>query len=188
MAGRDSTAAFKNEIDNAVIKPRLLIEAEFSSGTVNIWSGIGNLSWDSKTWTGVGELLAISQIDESVDIKVDSITITFQGITAAYKALALDSVDLDNDVTVYMALLDSSDAVVADPEIMFKGKMDEVHMTENGETAIFELTVMNRLAVIDRANEVRYTNQEQQELYSTDTGLRHIVNAERETKWGSTTG
>ena len=183
---RDTTTDFKNEIDNDVIRPRLLIKATFNSGTIYVWNGLGDLSWGGDTYSGLGELLSISDVVESTEIKVENLTITFSALSAAYKALALTEVDLKNSVTIYLALITSAGAVVADPETIFVGNMDEVRLKENGQTAVFDLVVNNRLIETQSSKERRYTNQDQQSIHPTDTGFRHMVNAIKQSKWGST--
>jgi hypothetical protein len=188
MAGRDLTSAFTDEIINDIIKPHVLVEAIFTSATATIWDGIGSISWDGKTWTGVGEFLGITDIEETVETKIGSIKINFSALQPAYKAIALSGVKLSNDVTVYLALLNSSGAVIADPEIVFVGKMDDCKITESDEMAVFELTVANRLVALETSKERRYTKQDQLQLYPADTGLRHVVNADKTIKWGSSVG
>lgn len=186
MVGRNTTTAFKNEVAGDVIRPHILIDAEFSSGTIYVWDGDYDLTWNSNTYLGAGQLLEISPIGETTETKVNDLTISFTGIDSNYKTFALSQVDLDNDVAIRFALLDSSGSVVADPETVFKGKMDEVKLSESAGTSVFELAVQNKLAILRKANSRRYTNRDQQELHAGDTGLRHMVNSEREIRWGST--
>ena len=41
----------------------LLIEMDAPSGSVRAWSGVGTLSWDGKSWEGLGDLLSVSPVE-----------------------------------------------------------------------------------------------------------------------------
>jgi hypothetical protein len=44
------------ELEKSSLKPFLLFEGEFLSGMVRAWSGVGDLTWDERTWVGTGHL------------------------------------------------------------------------------------------------------------------------------------
>jgi len=52
-----------------VVRPIFLVRMVFDSGEspneLNLWSGVGDLSYDSETYTGVGDLLRISSVTET---------------------------------------------------------------------------------------------------------------------------
>lgn len=185
MVGRSNSAAFNAAIAANVVKPRILVDAEFTGGTVYIWNGIGDLTWNSNTYSGVGNLLGVNTVVENLEATPETITIEFEGITAAYKSLALSSVDFKNQVTVRLAVLDTNDAVITDPDVLFIGNMDEVFMSEGKETSKFNLVVVNELSATQRVKERRYTDEDQKSIHSTDTAFRHAANAEKDTRWGS---
>ena len=185
MVGRGNTSAFDAEIIKNSIVPRMLVHAEFDAGDVYVWNGMGDIVWDGNTYLGAGQLLSISAVNESSEIRIESMEIQFQGITAAYKTLALSSVALKNKVTVSFALMDTNNAIITNPDIVFIGNMDEVVLKESGETATFSLIVQNELVETQKIKERRYTDEDQKSLYPTDTLLRHAINAEKQTRWGS---
>ena len=185
MVGRSNTSAFNTAIAENIIVPRRLIDAEFTGGTVYLWDGIGELSWNGNTYLGAGDLLGISEIVESVEVRIESMMISFSGITSSYKSLALQSVDLKNQATVRLALLNSSGAVIAEPDVLFIGNMDSVSLREGGDTARFDLILQNELVKTQKAKERRYTDEDQKSIYPSDTFMRHSLNAEKETRWGS---
>lgn len=185
MVGRGNSAAFDAEVDNDTISPRLLVKAVFASGTIYVWNGIGDISWDSQTWVGIGTLLSIDNVEEGVDLRPNSVTLSLTGVPAAYKSLALSDIRLSNVVDIWFALLDANGAVIVDPDKVFRGYMDEVEFVESPVTCDFRVSIINRLVEMEKVKERRYTEYDQKEIYSTDTGLRHIVNVNRDTPWGS---
>jgi hypothetical protein len=183
MAGRNVTAAFKTAIQGDVVIPVFMVQAEFNQGTVYLWTGRGDITWNSQTWTGSGTLLTCAGIKESSDLKVSEVELQFSALPAAYKALALSGVDAKNAVTVYLGQLDSSLSLIVDPEQIFKGYMDEMGLPEGGK--VFRLTAVNRLAKLQEPKLRRHTHRDQVQRYPNDTSGRHITNTTKESKWGS---
>ena len=77
---RDITTAFKNAIEGSVVKPIVGIELEFSDGTLRFWNGYGNLTMtaggSSKTFNGAGDMLGVSEIEESSTLSMSGVTLT----------------------------------------------------------------------------------------------------------------
>ena len=73
-------------IQAAQVLPAIFIQAQFLTGTVYIWSGYGNISWNGHTWSGVGTLLSISPIDEGSNIEARGISIGLSGLDNAMLA------------------------------------------------------------------------------------------------------
>ena len=48
----------------------IAVKAEFDSGTIRLWSGLGDASIDSETYTGAGDLLSISNVEENLTPKI----------------------------------------------------------------------------------------------------------------------
>lgn len=185
MVGRNNTSAFDTEISGDVIEPRVLIDAGFTGSTLYVWDGIGSIDYNGNTYTGLGDYLSISDVQESTELRTENISISLSGITTAYKSLALQSIEISNPVTVRFALLNSPTSVIADADIIFKGFMDEVKVTESATGATFELDVINELSQAQKVKERRYTDQDHQARHSGDTIMRHAINSKRESKWGS---
>ena len=83
---RDLTTDVANAFSAAQVKPVILAKLEFASGTVRVHSGIGNLTFASETYTGVGTLGTVSDIEETIDESSNSVTLT---LSAASSVLSL---------------------------------------------------------------------------------------------------
>ena len=86
---RDLTASVITQLQSASVEVGILFEGEFASGWVRLWSGIGTLSWDSKTWTGTGNLLGISGIDETAEVRAAGLTVSLSGVPSDLLSAAL---------------------------------------------------------------------------------------------------
>jgi hypothetical protein len=185
MVGRANTSAFNTEIAQDIISPRLLIDASFDGAMVYVWNGIGDTIWDGNTYTGAGNLLGLSAITEGTELKIDSMTIDFEGITTAYKSLALQSIHLRNTVTVRLGLQDGNGAIIADPDIVFIGNMNGAELSDGKDKSMFKINVQNEMHRALQPTERRYTDQDHQQRHTGDTFMRHSVNAEKKSRWGS---
>jgi hypothetical protein len=50
-----------------VVKPAIIVRLDFATGAVRVHSGVGNLSFNSETYTGLGALGAVADIVETID-------------------------------------------------------------------------------------------------------------------------
>ena len=182
---RSLTGGLTTEVTASSLTPIFLMEASFST-PLRLWTGIGDLVWDSKTWTGSGDLVGISTIEETAQLKAPAVTFTLSGIPSSLISLALTEDYQGRDCKVYLAALTSSGAVVSDPYLIFQGLMDVMEMTEDGSNALFKLTVENQLVALERSNVHYYTSQRQKLDYSADEGFDLVVSLQdKEVVWGA---
>lgn len=172
---RDLTTAFETALTADTVRPVLFWEGEFDSGTVRLWSGYGELTWNSETWQGAGTLAGITAIEETGDIKAAGVTFSLSGIPSDMLELALGEVRQGKPVKLWLGLLSLTDgSVIADPDQVFSGRMDVPTIDEGGETSTIAITAENRLVDLERARERRYTHEDQQIDFSGDKGFEYV--------------
>ena len=189
---RDITSAFNTAIIDTVVKPIFAIELEFSDGTLRFWTGYGNITMtaggSSKVFTGLGDLLGISPISESSTLSMQGITVILTGIKSSLISSILSAEYTNRNGTLYMGLLNSSDAVIADVYTLFKGKMDVCNISENGDTSNITLSIESRLVSFELPKERLYTLEDQQVDYPSDLGFEFIPDLQdKEITWGKKT-
>jgi len=189
---RDITSAFKTAITSTVVRPIVACELDFSTGTLYFWNGYGDLSMTvngaSQTFTGLGDLAGISAVSETTEIKASGITLTLTGVKSSLISAALSANYTNRNAYVYLGLFDSSKNVVSDVYTLFSGKMDVLKINEQAETSTIELAVENRLIAFERANERRYTHEDQQVDFSGDLGFEFIPDLQdKPIVWGKET-
>ena len=69
--------------------PIVFYEGEFNSGTVNLWTGLGDIDWDSKTWIGTGNLFTITPLEDATDIRATGITVSLNGMSSEIVSIVL---------------------------------------------------------------------------------------------------
>lgn len=160
------------------------VKLEFASGTLFANNSAVNISYGGDTYLGVGSLGAMNEVEESADTAASMMSLSLNGIDTAILSAALTEDYRNRSATIYVAFLDASDAVIGAPAIVFRGRMDSMS-AEVGDGTNITLQVVNRLADWERTRNGRYTNEEQQKLYSGDKGLEFVVQAvEKEIYWG----
>lgn len=172
---RDITAGMQTEVAAAALSPILLAEMDFSGGFVRVWSGLGDLSWNGYTWTGVGDLAGVSQIAESTDFKANGVQLQLSGIPSAMISVALGEKYQGRPCNIYFGAMDDSGAVVADPFLLFGGSMDTMTISESGETSTIAVSVESRAIDLKRSRERRYTHEDQQIDYPGDLGFEYVA-------------
>ena len=71
---RTLTTAVTNLLDDDVVNPFIAVKIPFPSGAMRVWTGLGDITVDSETYSGVGSFLSISSITESSEVKATGLT------------------------------------------------------------------------------------------------------------------
>jgi len=181
---RGLAAGVISEISASNVQPILFFYGSFATGDVRLWSGLGDISWDGETWIGAGSLISISDIEEPGEIKAQGIVVTFTGIPADFISLVLQSVRQNAVGRVWLGFL-SNGSVVANPWLVFEGRLDVPIIDEQAETCSIAITYESRLIDLSRARSRRHTDQDQQSEYPGDLGMEYIASLqEKEIPWG----
>lgn len=183
---RDLPAALAAGIVAATVSPAILFEGEFDTDTLRVWSGIGDLSWNGYTWTGVGYLGGISDIEETDEIKAAGVTVTLSGVPSELLSLALANLRQNKPGRLYLALRDGdTGALLADPYLAFEGRLDVGEIDEGAQSATIAIKYENRLIDLERARERRYTHEDQQLDYPGDRGFEFVPSLQdAQISWG----
>ena len=171
-------------LNDSVIKPVYFIKFEFPTGTVYLNSSDRNFTISGQEYLGIGLIGSISTIQESSELQANGVKITLSGIPNTYVSIALTSDYQGSPTEITLGFLDSNYVLVDPPFTVFVGKVDTMGIAL-GDTATIELEVENRLIDWERPRISRFTNEEQQNLYSGDKGLEFVDSvAEKELFWG----
>ena len=195
-------------INSQSVHPFFAVELLFDSpNELYFWTGIGDLVLEGITYTGTGDLMQISEIQESTDIAAKGATLTLSGIPSALLSLAYDepyqgrvckikfgmigegvesgSFLLIND-TDYLLLndvgdrLDISSKGPANMFDLFVGTMDQMNISEGAETSTISLSVESKMIDLERARIRRYTDANQQARFSGDLAFEFVTRLQDE--------
>lgn len=172
---RSGTAGFLSEIAAGSSSPVLLFEAEFSSGWLRLWTGIGPITWNTYTWTGAGNLIGVSPVQETADLRAVGITVSLSGMPSSLISVALAQARQGKIGRVYLGFLNSSGAIVADPYLSFEGRLDVPEIADSGDDCTISISYESRLIDLDRPRERRYTGEDQRIDYPEDRGFDNVA-------------
>ena len=187
---RGSTGAFQTEIVKSANKPFHLVKLSFDDVSYFLSDAYIPVTYDSNTYTPTGSFLAFSDIVETNEANIETISISLSGVDTTYVNLFLTGGYLDRTVQIYKAFLDSSDALVSDPLLIFDGRLNNPVIKEDVEagTSTIAVQASSLFVDFDRIN-TRFTNNEsQQSFFAGDTGFRFSSVVVKELNWGMTTG
>lgn len=183
---RDLTSAVDTALAQGTVRPVLFFEGEFAAGTVRLWTGLGSITWNGSSWLGAGELLNVSSIEASGDVRAQGVTISLSGMPGSLISLALAQAQQGLPGRIYLGLMDSAGAVIADPHLAFSGRLDVPVIDDAGDSCTITISYEGRLIDLQRARERRYTDEDQRIQHPADRGFEFIPSLQdAQIVWGA---
>lgn len=166
----------------------LAVKAEFDTETLHLWSGDTDLVIDGATYTGVGTLLNLSEIEESLELKSTNVNISLAGMDSTVLNLALSENYQNRNITVFTGYLSGGTDHVQGTLTLFKGRMTAMTIADDPSGATIMLNCENRLIDLQRPSNLRFTKESQKFIDSTDTCFSRVASLQdKEIVWGQTT-
>tara|TARA_R100000657_G_C4665964_1_gene109897 strand:+ start:754 stop:1329 length:576 start_codon:yes stop_codon:yes gene_type:complete len=178
---------FNTQITSSQIRPFMAVSLGFTT-PLNLWTGYHNITIGSDTYIGGGNLLDISSIQESSEVKATGMSIALSGLDSSIVSSALTENVQGTVVKVFFGVLTTSsnaDAIVDTPYQFFEGFLDTMIISDEGDTSKISITVENKLITLEKPVDRRYTDQDQKNLFSSDKGLEYVDSLQdKEIVWG----
>lgn len=149
------------------IRTIVFVALEFDGGTEYIHNAVGNYVTLGQTWQGIGALGEISPIEEGLDLSPFAVTLQLNALNPDLMAIVQGEEPFNRRVTIYIGYLDENGVLVADPQIRWRGLMDNFTVRLGLENGI-ALAAESHLRFFDRANGSLFTDEHQQRRYSGD--------------------
>jgi hypothetical protein len=191
MADRDATTAVITELGAARTQPVHLIEitVEDADGVATVtymtdaWA---NIVWGGNTYLALGHFLGFTDIEETADIQVNSLTLSLSGVDQAWISAFLSYYYIDRPVKIYKAFLDGSMAVISAPILIFEGRMDEPGIEEDPEdgSCIVTVSATNCWVDFERRAGRHINHEEQQIFFPGDLGFQYASEIVKDIAWG----
>lgn len=182
---RTLTAAADAALQASAVPLLALVLLEFDGGALRATNAGYTVRYDGADWLGLGALGRIDAVRESMDLEAHGLTLTLSGVPAEHVALALTEHYQGRPVHLWIAPLAADYQIVADPVLIWRGRMDTMDV-EVGSTASITVTAESRLADWARARTRRYNDADQQIDHPGDRGFQFAASsAARALKWGS---
>lgn len=182
---RTLTSGMQTAATADLVRPFFLVDLDFTSGSIYLWSGHGDLSWNSKTYIGAGDLIELSAFEEKTDLGAAGATITLTGIKTSLVQKARDEDYQGRPVTVRLGAFDATASIISDPTTIFSGFMDVMNISEGADFSTITVSVENKLLQMERTKERRYTDADQRLDHPNDAGFEFVAKIqEKEIVWG----
>lgn len=175
----------------------VLVEMDFPSGVVRVWNGAGELeTLDERTWQGVGEFGAISEMESATALESAGFTLEMRDFGAAdladeaafitaFKA-AVDEAVFGRDVRIYLQVFDvATMALVNDPQAVVAARMVHTEADwQSIETAVARAQCEHVLAWSRMTPAAYLTDADQQARNAGDLACRFTtILPTREVTW-----
>jgi hypothetical protein len=185
MTTRPLTPAFDAAVQDARLEPIVLFEGEFEGGTLRFWTGFGTVTWNGHAWTGFGNLVGVSAIEETLDTRAAGVRIRLSGVSASIISTVLAQARHYQPGRLWLGALDAAGAIIADPYRSFAGLLGGVSIEDSGDACTVTVTYESELALLEQSAERRYTDEDQRIDYPDDRGLEFVVGLQdKQIPWG----
>lgn len=179
------TPTFISELQEKELKVGVFYEGEFDSGFLRLWSGLGEYSWDGKTWVGGGNLLGFSDVQAVSSVEAQGFSINISGIPTETVSIILSDAVQGLKGKFWVALFNEDGTLATDPYLAFVGRLDVPSAADSADSATVDISYESILIDLLRPNDWRYTDQSQKTLYPGDRGFEYVTTIqEKEIPWG----
>ena len=83
-----------------------------------------------------------------------------------------------------VVFLNDSNALIADPFLLYKGTIDTFQISESGSESYITLRIVSHWADFEKSNGRKTNNISQQRFFSTDVGMNFSSETVLDIKWG----
>lgn len=157
------------------VEPFFLVEMQFDSGTERLHTGLGTITWDSRTWIGAGSFARVGVIEEGAELSPFAMEIGLSGVDQTILDIAMAESYFMRLVTIYLGAMDANAQVIDAGEFFFGYMMNmDVSLGDPDEGDSIMLTCESEAAVIERSPDLKYTDAQLQSEYPGDLGLEYV--------------
>jgi len=177
---RTVPSALLTALSQPEVQPYYAVDLDFDSAPIRLWTGYGDKTIFTNSYTGGGSLLAISGLEEASDLSAKNITISLSGVPSSLVTVALDEPYQRRECKVYFGTTDTSD-----PIEVFSGLMNTMTIEDSGESSVITLTVESKLVRLEKASNRRYTEENHVARHPNDTFFSYVTSLQdKDVVWG----
>ena len=189
------SSAEQTAIAARTVRPVHLLDLDLWNGHVYVTSLPWNFEYDidgdgsDETFIGVGQLGGVSEVEETTEGKVNSVTVTLAGVKSSDVSMALTDIAKSRwrAGTIYRAYLDADGQLVDAPRVRFKGLIDNAPIKLGGKTAQVSVKLVSRMVRWEFGlNSPRFDDADHRSRRPGDTFFSRMaeITKGKEVKWG----
>ena len=177
---RTVPADLLTSLSQSEVHPFYAVEMDFDTAPLRFWTGYGDKTIFTNTYTGTGNLLSISGLEEANDLSAKGVTLQLSGVPTEIVSLALQEPYQRRDCKIYFGTTDTSA-----PIEVFSGLMDKMTIEDSGDSSVIQLTVESKLLRLNKASNWRYTQESHKSRHSGDTFFSYVTDLQnKDIIWG----
>jgi len=184
---RSLTTAVKTELATNDIRPIHLITIGFSSA-VNItdcsFSITSSVFGSLVTYVASDFIMGISDFSEQTELSKSSLSLALSGADQTFISTVLNENVTNDSVDIFRGFLDSTNNLIADPFLFYKGQIEGFSIQENDTASTVTLNIVSHWADFEKKNGRKTNNTSQQRFFSTDVGMDFSSETVLDIKWG----
>lgn len=143
---RSISTSAESHIKSGAINWAMLLKLEFDTDPLYLWSGLGDLSWDGHTWTGVGDLGSISNVSESSALKDSAIKATFNHMSTDLVDAVTTMDPVGRPFELHFALF-TADNQLEDVVTLTSGFIDAIELVD-GDVGHISMDLVSEAALL----------------------------------------
>src|SRR5450631_2441135 len=101
---RELNTTYAAGLSDGVIMPIRLVMLTFKTAVKYVWSGVGPLVWNGKTFVGVGSLGQVGAITEGTGVEAHGTTVSLPGIDPVLLSECLTDIQLGAPARIWRGL------------------------------------------------------------------------------------
>lgn len=152
----------------------LLVHMAFGTA-VRLASGSVAISHDGQLYYGAGALGSVEAITDAVDNTTQGLRFTLSGVPSEYVSLALQDTARGVACNVRLAVLHPDTHALVDAPLIWSGVLDQMAISYGAGSCSIGVSAIHKGALLRRPKPLRYTDGDQQRLFTGDTSLRFLV-------------
>ena len=192
---RSIGSSFDTQISSNSVRPFFAFKIGYSTDQLRIWTGYHTITIDSEDYIGGANLIDLDSVNESADLKATGIAIGLTGLDSSILSSAISQVANGVPAELYFGVLtttgsgaSASTTVVDTPYLLFEGFLDEINISDTGATSDITFTIENKMVMLEKPIDRRYTDQDQKNLFAGDKGLEFVADIQlKAIAWGGGT-
>lgn len=165
-------------LEKPVASVAYFVEFNFRSATSRVCNSNMLYNWNGYDWLALGSMGSISAVEETASATSSAIIFGLNISQVSVLSLAIGTVEEYRGRTakIYFCPLDDQFRLVGTPQICWRGLMDTMNVTVDGEGGQISLKCETSAYGLKRRNVLRLNAAQHTQRYPSDTGLNQLNN------------
>lgn len=184
MSERSLTTAYKNALDDTDLALAMFGFLDWPGLPVRFWSGVGQFSWDSQTWDGVGLFGSIDKIAESLQKTDNGIELKLNYLDDTTRNYLNANDPVGTSASLWLNLVNPATRAVTEVKEAFSGFTDRVEIEDAGANGVILVRLASEISRMRRTVFFALSHAHQQHLFPGDMGMEFASRMDQPLTWG----